>query len=157
VWRKLWRAVGAWPGFTPFARSLVGIDRWLGRLTRGRFVALGVAPSLMLTTTGRRSGLPRSNPLQYVRDGADLIVIASNWGGQNDPAWAYNLRDDPSARVALGGREVPVTAHETDGADRERLWKLIVEQWPGYEAYRTRASHRKLRIFRLTPTPAHRE
>jgi deazaflavin-dependent oxidoreductase (nitroreductase family) len=157
VWRKLWRAVGAWPGFTPIARSLVGIDRWLGRLTRGRVVAIGMAPSLMLTTTGRRSGLPRSNPLLYVQDGADLIVIASNWGGQSDPAWAYNLRSDPSARVTLGGREVPVTAREIEGADRERLWKLIVDQWPGYEAYRTRAPHRKLRIFRLTPTPARAE
>jgi deazaflavin-dependent oxidoreductase (nitroreductase family) len=139
VWRKLWRAVGAWPGFTPIARSLVGIDRWLGRLTRGRVVAIGMAPSL------------------YVQDGADLIVIASNWGGQSDPAWAYNLRSDPSARVTLGGREVPVTAREIEGADRERLWKLIVDQWPGYEAYRTRAPHRKLRIFRLTPTPARAE
>ena len=151
MWRKLWRTVGAWPGFTPVARRTVGFDRWLGRLTRGRVVALGMAPSLMLTTTGRRSGLPRSNPLLYVRDGDDLIVIASNFGGANDPAWAWNLRADPHARVTLGGREVPVTACETDGPDRERLWRLIVDQWPGYAAYRTRASHRRLRIFRLTP------
>ncbi|MCU7727481.1 nitroreductase family deazaflavin-dependent oxidoreductase [Actinoplanes sp. KI2] len=153
MWKKTWRAVGAWPGFTPVARSLVGLDRWLGRLTRGRVVALGMAPSLMLTTTGRRSGQPRSNPLQYVRDGDDLIVIASNWGGTNDPGWAWNLRSDANARVLLGGRDLPVKAHETHGADRDRLWQLIVDQWPGYQNYRTRASHRRLPIFRLTPTP----
>lgn len=151
MWRKLWRAVGSWPGFTPVARRLVTVDRWLGRLTRGRFVALGMAPSLVLTTTGRRSGQPRSQPLQYVRDGDDLIVIASNWGGEKDPGWSWNLRAEPRARVTLGGREMPVVAHEAEGGDRERLWTLIVDQWPGYEAYRTRASHRRLRIFRLTP------
>jgi deazaflavin-dependent oxidoreductase (nitroreductase family) len=145
------RAAGAWPGFTPVARSLVGLDRWLGRATRGRFVALGMAPSLILTTTGRRSAPPRSCPLQFVRDGGDLVVIASNWGGTNDPGWAWNLRADPSARVLLGGREFPVTAQETGGADRDHLWRLIVDQWPGYRAYRTRAAHRDLRIFRLTP------
>src|SRR3954451_15346989 len=49
LWKRMWRTVGAWPGFTPAARSLVGVDRWLGRLTRGRVVALGMAPSLILT------------------------------------------------------------------------------------------------------------
>ncbi|GIM91024.1 nitroreductase/quinone reductase family protein [Paractinoplanes toevensis] len=151
VWKRMWRAVGAWPGFTPVARSLVGVDRWLGRITRGRVVALGMAPSLLLTTTGRRSGQLRSSPLQYVRDGDDLIVIASNWGGPNDPGWAWNLRADPRARVLLDGSDVAVTAHETQGADRDHLWQLITDQWPGYQAYRTRASHRQLRIFRLTP------
>jgi deazaflavin-dependent oxidoreductase (nitroreductase family) len=151
MWRKLWRAVGAHPGFTPVARRMVGADRWLGRLTRGRVVALGMAPALVLTTTGRRSGLPRSNPLQYVRDGDDLIVIASNWGAENDPWWALNLLADSRARVTLGGAELPVRAREADGPDRDRLWTLILEQWPGYEAYRTRAAHRHIRVFRLTP------
>lgn len=149
----MWRAAGAWPVFTPVARRMVGLDRLLGRLTRGRFVALVMAPSLMLTTTGRKSGLPRSNPLQFVQDGPDFIVIASNWGGEHDPAWSYNLRAIPQARVTLNGRDVPVTAHEAEGPDRDRLWNLIIMQWPGYENYRIRAAHRKLRIFRLTPAP----
>ncbi|WP_328468242.1 nitroreductase family deazaflavin-dependent oxidoreductase [Actinoplanes sp. NBC_00393] len=151
MWRRLWRAAGSWPVFTPVARRLVTVDRWLGRLTRGRVVALGMAPSLMLTTTGRKSGLPRSNPLQYVRDGDDFIVIASNWGGEHDPAWSYNLRSIPQARVTLDGRDIPVTARETDGPERERLWQLITDQWPGYDNYRTRAAHRRIRVFRLTP------
>ncbi|WP_239163010.1 nitroreductase/quinone reductase family protein [Paractinoplanes rishiriensis] len=151
MWQRMWRAVGSWPGFTPVARSLVGLDRQLGRLTRGRVVALGMAPSLMLITIGRRSGQPRSQPLLYLADGDDLVVIASNWGGEHHPAWSYNLRAEPRARVTLGGREIAVTAREVEGADRERLWRLIVEQWPGYRVYESRASHRQLRIYRLTP------
>lgn len=151
MWRRLWRAVGAWPGFTPVARRMVTVDRWLGRVTRGRVVALGMAPSLILTSTGRRSGLPRSQPLQYVRDGDDLVVIASNWGGENHPAWSWNLLAEPRAHVTLGGQDLPVTAHQAEGADREHLWQLIVDQWPGYQNYVERAAHRQIRIFRLTP------
>ncbi|MBB2946440.1 deazaflavin-dependent oxidoreductase (nitroreductase family) [Actinoplanes lutulentus] len=151
MWRRMWRAVGAWPGFTPLARRTVTLDRWLGKVTRGRVVALGMAPGLILTTTGRRSGLPRSNPLQYVGDGQTFVVIASNWGGDTDPAWSWNLRADPAATVTVDGREVPVLAREAEGDERQRLWDAFVRQWPGYEGYRTRAPHRKLRIFRLTP------
>ncbi|GLY08104.1 MULTISPECIES: nitroreductase/quinone reductase family protein [Actinoplanes] len=150
VWRRLWRAASALPGFTPAARSLVGVDRWLGRVTRGRMVALGMAPSLILTTVGRRSGLPRSQPLQFVRDGDDLIVIASNWGGEKDPAWSWNLRANPEATVTLDGREMTVTAREAGDEERERLWRLVLDQWPGYDAYRKKASHRTIRLFRLT-------
>lgn len=152
VWRRIWRAASALPGFTPAARALVGVDRWLGRVTRGRVVALGVAPSLILTTVGRRSGLPRSQPLQYVRDCDDLIVIASNWGGEKDPAWSWNLRARPEATVTLGGRELAVTAREAGDDERDRLWRLVLDQWPGYDAYRTKASHRTIRLFRLTET-----
>ncbi|WP_240670387.1 nitroreductase/quinone reductase family protein [Actinoplanes solisilvae] len=153
MWRKLWRTAGSWSAFTPVARRLVRVDRLLSRVTRGRVVALGMAPSLLLTTTGRRSGLPRSSPLQFVRHGDDLVVIASNWGGESDPAWAWNLTADPRAVVTLGGAEIPVIAYEALDDDHERLWRLIVDQWPGYENYKTRASHRHLRIFRLSPSP----
>ena len=135
-------------------RVVYRLHRWMYRLTGGLLGgSSSIGPMLLLTTTGRRSGLPRSQPLQYVRDGDDLIVIASNWGGEKDPAWSWNLRAEPKAQVTLDGRELPVVAREAEGDDRERLWRTIVDQWPGYEAYRTRASHRRLRIFRLTPSP----
>ena len=73
------------------------------RLTRGR--ALGrVAgmPVLLLTTTGRCSGRPRTTPLTYFEDGADLVVIGSNGGEDRPPAWWLNLRDDPYATVTIG-------------------------------------------------------
>ena len=151
LWRRMWRAAGTHPAFTPLASRLVTVDRWLGKLTGGRIVAVGMAPALLLTTTGRRSGLARTVPLQYVRDGDDFVVIASNWGNQNDPSWAWNLATDPRAQVTLDGHTIPVRAAETTDPDRERLWRSIVGQWPGYERYRQSAPHRRLRIFRLTP------
>jgi hypothetical protein len=89
---------GGRPWFAAVARRLVGADRLIGRLTRGRVVALGLVPSLIITTVGRRSGLPRSNPLVYVRDGGAYVVVGSNWGQLRLPAWVHNLRAAPEAR-----------------------------------------------------------
>ena len=151
VWRKFWRAVGAIPGFTPLARRTVTVDRWLSRVTRGRVVALGMAPGLLLTTIGRRSGQERRAPLQYVADGTAYVVVGSNWGRDTDPAWVHNLAADPAATIGLAGADHPVTAIEATGAEHDRLWKLLLDQWPGYELYRKRAPDRAFRIFRLVP------
>jgi deazaflavin-dependent oxidoreductase (nitroreductase family) len=131
---------------------LVPADRLVGRLTRGRVVALGMLPSLLLTTTGRRSGQPRTNPLLYARDGEHFIVIGSNWGQPHHPAWSNNLLAHPEATVHLGGREIPVTATLATGAERERLRRLLLEVWPAYATYERHAEGRDLRIFRLDPT-----
>jgi deazaflavin-dependent oxidoreductase (nitroreductase family) len=130
---------------------MVTADRWLSRVTRGRVVALGMAPGLLLTTVGRRSGLPRQSPLQFVVDGSGYVVVGSNWGGETAPAWVHNLSAQPRATATVGGRDVVVEATEAFGEDRERLWQLFVDQWPGYRRYREQAQHRTIRIFRLTP------
>ncbi|GAA2715390.1 MULTISPECIES: nitroreductase family deazaflavin-dependent oxidoreductase [Actinoplanes] len=150
-WKSFWRSVGTASVFTPLARRTVTVDRWLSRLTRGRVVALGMAPALLLTTTGRRSGLPRQNPLQYVAEGDTYVVVGSNWGGATAPAWVHNLGDHPQATVTIGGRDVAVEAREATGDDREQLWQAFVAQWPGYRRYRDQAQHRTIRIFRLIP------
>lgn len=133
-------------------RLLVPVDRLVGRLTRGRVVALGLVPSLVVTTIGRRSGQPRSNPLLYVPDGDAYVVIGSNWGQTHQPAWALNLLADPAAEVDVRGRRLPVRAELATGAERERLWQLLVTEWPAYRAYVQRAGGREIRIFRLVPT-----
>jgi deazaflavin-dependent oxidoreductase (nitroreductase family) len=151
VWKSLWRVVGSIPGFTPVAKRTVTIDRWLSRVTRGRVVALGMAPGLLLTTVGRKSGQERKSPLQYVRESDAYVVVGSNWGGPHAPGWVHNLRAEPRATVTIGGRDIAVEAHEATDEERERLWQLFVDQWPGYARYREQASHRTLRIFRLLP------
>ncbi|HEX5543743.1 MAG TPA: nitroreductase/quinone reductase family protein [Micromonospora sp.] len=133
-------------------RLLVPVDRFVGRLTRGRVVALGLLPSLIITTTGRRSGQPRSNPLLYVPDGDAYVVIGSNWGQPHQPAWALNLLADPSATVDIKGRRLPVRARLATGPERDRLWRLLVAEWPAYETYVERAGERDIRIFHLEPT-----
>ena len=135
--------------FSRVGRILVPADLLVGRLTRGRVVALGLLPSLLLTTTGRRTGRPRTHPLLYVRDGDGIVVIGSNWGQAHHPAWTGNLLADPRAAVNVRGRDIPVTARLTTGEDRERLRSLLIGVWPAYETYERRAAGRRLRIFRL--------
>jgi deazaflavin-dependent oxidoreductase (nitroreductase family) len=151
---SLTRRLGHHRWFGTAARLLVPADRLVGRLTRGRVVALGLIPSLVITTTGRRSGKPRSNPLLYVPDGDGYVVIGSNWGQQHQPSWALNLLAEPRAEVAVKGRLVPVRAELATGAERDRLWQLLVTEWPAYRTYVERAGGREIRVFRLVPTPA---
>jgi deazaflavin-dependent oxidoreductase (nitroreductase family) len=143
--------LGRRPWFAAVARRLVRLDRTIGRLTRGRVVAMGIAPSLVITTTGRRSGQPRRNPLLYVRDGDTFVVVGSNWGQQHHPAWVLNLRHYPDATVTVKGRDIPVRARAMTGAERERLWRKLVAAWPAYEDYVRRAAGRDLPVFRLEP------
>ncbi|HEX7745399.1 MAG TPA: nitroreductase/quinone reductase family protein, partial [Micromonosporaceae bacterium] len=114
-------------------------------------VALGLAPALVLTTTGRRSGRPRSSPLLFVRDGDAFVVVGSNWGQPHQPAWALNLLAHPYATVAVGGRHTPVRASVVTGPDRDRLWRLLVGQWPPYATYLKTAGGREIHLFRLEP------
>ncbi|SCG47945.1 deazaflavin-dependent oxidoreductase, nitroreductase family [Micromonospora siamensis] len=150
---SLTRRVGHHRWFGAAARLLVPADRLVGRLTRGRVVALGLIPSLVITTTGRRSGKPRSNPLLYVPDGDAYVVIGSNWGQQHQPGWAMNLLADPAAEVDVKGRRTRVRAEVATGAERDRLWQLLVTEWPAYRTYVERAGGREIRIFRLVPVP----
>ncbi|WBB81873.1 nitroreductase family deazaflavin-dependent oxidoreductase [Micromonospora sp. WMMD882] len=146
------RRLGHHRWFGAAARLLVPADRLVGRLTRGRVVALGLVPSLVITTTGRRSGRPRSTPLLYVPDGDAYVVTGSNWGQPRQPSWALNLLAEPRAEVAVRGRRVPVRAEVATGADRDRLWRLLVTEWPAYRTYLERAGGREIRVFRLSPT-----
>lgn len=148
----LTRRLGHHRWFGAAGRLLVPADRLVGRLTRGRVVALGLIPSLVITTTGRRSGKPRSNPLLYVPDADAFVVTGSNWGQPRQPSWVLNLLAEPAAEVTLKGRRVPVRAELASGAERDRLWRLLTTEWPAYRTYAERAGDREIRIFRLVPT-----
>jgi deazaflavin-dependent oxidoreductase (nitroreductase family) len=151
---RLARRLGSYRWFAVAGRAGVPLDRLLGRLSRGRFVALGQRdlPSLLITTTGRRSGRPRTNPLLYTPDGDDFVVVATNWGQPRHPDWSNNLLAQPRAVVILGGREIPVEADLVPAGERDRLWAALRTIWPGYDGYRARAG-REIRMFRLRPVP----
>ena len=138
--------------FAALGRAMVPVDRWIQRVTRGRLTVVGRhgLPALLLTTTGRRSGEPRTQPLLYAPDGDGYVVVGSNWGQPHHPAWSANLLANPSATVTVNGTVTPVRATLATGPERERLWALLLAQWPAYETYRQRAG-RDLRVFRLTP------
>ncbi|MFE7549529.1 nitroreductase/quinone reductase family protein [Streptomyces gardneri] len=98
------------------------------------------AALLLLTTTGARSGRPHTNPAVYVRDGARLLVFASNAGGPRHPAWFHNLSADPHVTVELGTPAGTVerfvaTAVVTEGEERDRLYAEQAARDPGFAAY----------------------
>jgi len=136
--------------FSPLARRVVPpIDRLVIRVTKGRVVALGLIPSLVLTTTGRRSGQPRTAPISYAPDGDSFVVIGSNWGQHDHPGWSANLLAHPEATIVVRGERIPVRATLVEGPERDRVWALLLRVWPAYVTYERRASNRHLRIFRL--------
>ena len=147
------RRVGRHRWFARLGRAVSGLDRRLQKATGGRWTVLGRArlPQLILTSTGRRSGEPREHVLLYARDGADLVVMGSNWGQEHHPAWSHNLLAEPRASVTLGGRTSPVVAHLADDDERARLLPAMLRVWPGYDDYARRAANRELRVFVLTP------
>ncbi|XRQ13636.1 nitroreductase family deazaflavin-dependent oxidoreductase [Actinomadura welshii] len=131
------------------------VDRALHKATGGRFL-LGqlLVPSLVLTTTGAVSGLPRRTPLACLPDaGGGFYVVGSNFGREKHPAWTGNLLKNPEAQVSFQGRTVPVTAHLLDDAERKEIWPRLTRVWPVYDRYVERTD-RQLRVFRLTPVPS---
>jgi deazaflavin-dependent oxidoreductase (nitroreductase family) len=149
---RLVRWLGHQRWFAATARTMMPVDRWIQRVSKGRWTAIGRhgMPALMLTTTGRRSGAPRTQPLLYAPDGDGYVVMGSNWGQPNHPAWSGNLIADPDATVVVDGATVPVRAELATGAERDRLRRLLIDVWPAYVTYERRAAGRELRIFRLT-------
>lgn len=105
---------------------------------------------IRLIATGRRSGTPREVTLYAFDDGENLVIVGSRGGSAKDPAWAANLRDNPLATVRLGREERAVRAREVEGADRDRLWELVVEEFPTYSHYQ-RKTKRVIPLFALEP------
>jgi deazaflavin-dependent oxidoreductase (nitroreductase family) len=110
-------------------------------------------PVIVLTTTGARSGLPRSAPLVGLRSGSGAYaVIASNFGQHHHPAWSHNLRARSEATIAVAGRSTRVRARVAEGAERDAIWRQALEVYPGYAGYERRTLHRGIVVWVLEPT-----
>jgi deazaflavin-dependent oxidoreductase (nitroreductase family) len=133
------------------AKHLSTLHSFLYRLTGGRIGRRLVDNDmLLLTTTGRRSGESHTVPLLYLRDGDDLVVIAS-WGGrERNPEWFINLGADPTAKVQIAGDRFEVRASTADPERRARLWPLVLAAYDGYRIYQSRTS-REIPVVILTP------
>ena len=110
------------------------------------------ATTLLLTTTGRRTGQERTTPLIFARDGDDLLVVASLGGAPNHPAWYLNLGANPSARVQVKGEVFDVVARTAGEDEKPRLWSIVTEQWPNYDVYQAR-TERTIPVVVLSPSP----
>jgi deazaflavin-dependent oxidoreductase (nitroreductase family) len=140
-------------GVTVTRSIAVPLDNLLLKATGGQFsVTMGAAPVAVLISTGARSGLRRETPLQYFTDGDDVILAASNFGGGRHPGWYYNLMAHPECQLRAGSRVGEFVALEVQNGDRERLFGLAINLYPGYVKYANRAEGiRQIRMLRLTP------
>ena len=109
-------------------------------------------PSLELTTTGRKTGKPRSVMLTApLREGDAYVIVASRGGDDTHPAWFLNLRDNPQVRVRLIGRpERPMRARAATAEERARLWPQITRRYPNYAGYQKRTT-REIPLVLLEP------
>jgi len=151
--RAMWHVSSSRPGAWLFARSMHHIDKLLLRVSRGRVTLPGVMagiPVLTVTTTGVRTGQPRTTPLLGVPFGDDIAIIGTRFGQPGTPAWYYNLRTEPKLTVAYRDRDITAVAREAD----EQEWRLIWDKariiYSGYEAYARRIKDRRIHIMVLS-------
>lgn len=134
-------------------RVMPPLDRFFNTVTRGRFhLTDAVLPTLVLHHTGRKSGQARSTPLAYLHDGEQYLVVGSNWGGLNHPAWALNISDNPSVEVELKGHRFPAVAQRLEGDERSVAWAKMRTLWPSFDSYEVTAEDREIRVFALVPS-----
>jgi deazaflavin-dependent oxidoreductase (nitroreductase family) len=133
------------PGAVSFMKVMAAANVWLYRRTGGRLGAswrIGAGfrnpvPICLLEHTGRRTGLPRTTPLVYLRDGANLVVVASQAGRPENPMWFGNVVAQPDVVVQVGRERIPVRAHVAGPAEREELWPRLVDLYADYASYQS--------------------
>ena len=150
--RSIRRFAATGPGSWLFARMLHHLDRVVYRASGERTTLaalLSGLPVVMLTSTGAKSGREITVPLVGFEEGDAVILIASNYGQAHHPAWLYNLRAHPRARIAVRGASREVVAEEVESPERERYLAVAAVTYPGYRRYEQRAAPRRISVFRL--------
>ena len=117
----------------------------------GQAGASGALPTLLLTTTGRKSGEARHSPLIYAEDGEAYVVIASKGGFPSDPAWYLNLTANPEAEIRVGPKRLRVRARTAHGEERARIWAKMRDIYAPYDDYQARAKTREIPVVVLEP------
>ncbi len=140
--RAMRRMAGWQPVSWLFARILPATDRFVSRITGRHMTFAGLATGLqvlLLTTTGAKTGARRTQPVAYLGNGDDFIVIASNFGQERNPSWYYNLRANPRAQVTLSGSTCDVIAREVTGPERDLYWERGCLMYPAWNLYKARS------------------
>jgi deazaflavin-dependent oxidoreductase (nitroreductase family) len=138
-------------------KLLVPIDRFCYRRSGGRFSLLhfgagraAAMPTLLLTTTGRKSGRQRTTPVLYLEDRAGIVVVGSNFGQSQHPSWSANLLANPHATVQIHTKRRDVTARLASEEEKAALWPRLLQLYPTWDTYTTRTD-RRFRAFFLEP------
>ena len=133
-------------------RNFGRFHTWVYRLSGGRIlgtVGLG-RRILLLTTTGRRSGLARTSPLVYMPDGERFVIYGSNGGLEAPPAWLLNLDATPEAEVEVGSRRIAVRMHRASGDEERELLPRAHHYNPHWAGYQQKCK-RHIPLVVLTP------
>jgi deazaflavin-dependent oxidoreductase (nitroreductase family) len=133
-------------------RNFGRFHTWIYRLSGGRILgSVGLGRKiLLLTTTGRRSGVARTTPLVYMPDGERCVVYGSNGGQETPPAWLLNLEANPEAEVEVGSRRIAVRMHRAEGEEEARLLPLAHAYNPHWAGYQQQCA-RRIPLVVLTP------
>jgi deazaflavin-dependent oxidoreductase (nitroreductase family) len=106
-------------------------------------------PFMLLTTKGRKTGRPRTTPVLYLQDGADLIVVASFGGNNMHPAWYLNLESTPEGEIMIKGDLRRVRAYKVTPEEKRLIWPRLIKMYPDFAAYQQRTS-REIPLLRLS-------
>ena len=134
-------------GLQEFNRKLIDEYRANGGKVTGPFAA---APLLLLTSTGAKSGLPRTIPIVYTGDGDRYIIIASKGGAPTNPDWFHNLAAHPEATIEVGTETISVDVTIPSGAERDRLFRAQADLMPNFDEYQEKTT-RVIPVVALTP------
>ena len=127
------------------------INRFLFQISNGRIGGrFGKTEILLLTTKGRKSGEARTVPLQYFRDGDDIVLVPSNAGDDHHPGWWLNLQANPNGVVQIGADKTKVAARTATPEEKARIWPDVTAIYPGYDEYQTRTT-REIPLVLLSP------
>jgi deazaflavin-dependent oxidoreductase (nitroreductase family) len=148
--------IGAIPWMPRLLPQITATDKFIQKVSRGRVTILDIAglPNLMLTVKGRKSGVPRTTPLLCVPYQEGNLIAGSNFGQLKPPVWVVNIRaaieKGETVGVAQDGKRHQAKVREITGAEREKLWEVMVETWPNYARYAERTD-RTIPVFYLDP------
>lgn len=143
------RIGGSRPAVWLVKHVVAPLDRRLYRWTGGRLTisARRARSVLLLTTTGRRTGVPHTTPVFYLRDGDRLVICNVKPGSERTNPWVLNLRATPVARAQVGSNVGTYRAREATAAEVERLWPRLVTTWPAYQAHFERSGERTIFVL----------
>jgi deazaflavin-dependent oxidoreductase (nitroreductase family) len=148
------RALMSPAGYRFLLHLAPSIDKLLIPRTNGRLSSAGIDKVGLVTTTGAKSGQPRTHPLALIDDGDGLLAIGSNYGRANHPAWSNNMLAHPECTIEFIGPPAHYTAELLTGDARASAWAKIVDFYAGYERYQASCAPREIRVFRLRPGAA---
>jgi deazaflavin-dependent oxidoreductase (nitroreductase family) len=123
--------------YAEMTRLMTEDIRTHGEVTQGPMKG---QPLMLLTTTGARSGEPRTSIVNYTRDGDRYVIAASKGGAPSNPGWYHNLVANPRVTIETGGETFSATATVADGAKRDELWQRHAEQLPQFRDYPTKTT-----------------